>query len=115
MVNLPPDRVAELLEIRREFGQEIVLDFVRDDGNVSRSLESLLANEDAGLVRLLCNKAKGITPSEVRASLKRAKIRIDFPVPTLAGASPLSTMGIRRQGCATPGSVSIRRQAGQKT
>src|SRR5437868_1317195 len=33
------------------------------DGNVSRSLESLLANEDAGLVRLLCNKAKGITPS----------------------------------------------------
>src|ERR1700674_1748215 len=30
MVNSFPDLVAELLEIRREFGQEIVLDFVRD-------------------------------------------------------------------------------------
>jgi len=84
------------------------------DGNVSRSLESLLAHEDAGLVRLLCNKAKGITPSEVRASLKRAKIRIDFPVPTLAGAWPRSCVGKRTQEGATPGSLSIRRQAGQK-
>src|SRR5271169_3463426 len=57
------------------------------DGNVSRSIESLLANEDSGLIRLVCKKAKGVTPSEVRASLKRAKIRIDFPVPTIAGAT----------------------------
>jgi hypothetical protein len=80
------------------------------DGNVSRSIESLLANEDAGLVKLLCNKAKGITPAEVRASLKRAKIRIDFPTPTLASRSPLS-VGNDTQA---PGSVSIRRKAGQK-
>jgi hypothetical protein len=46
------------------------------DGNVSHSIESLLANEDSGLIGLLCKKAKG-----VRASLKRAKIRIDSPVP----------------------------------
>jgi hypothetical protein len=30
MVNSAPDLAAEPLEIRREFGQEIILDFIRD-------------------------------------------------------------------------------------
>jgi hypothetical protein len=55
------------------------------DANVSRTIDSLLANEDPGLIRLLCKKTKGVTRSEVRASLKRAKIRIDFPVPAIVG------------------------------
>jgi hypothetical protein len=38
------------------------------DGNVSRSIEALLANEDPGLIRLVSKKA----PSEVRASLTKA-------------------------------------------
>jgi RAMA domain-containing protein len=85
------------------------------DGNVSRSIEALLANEDSGLIRLVCKKAKGVTASEVRASLKRAKIRIDFPVPAVTGGMrPLSTVGGKRQGAATPGSLPLRRQAGQK-
>ena len=76
------------------------------DGNVSRSIEALLANEDSGLIRLVCKKAKGVTPSEVRASLKRAKIRIDFPVPAVtSGTRPLSTVGGERQGGATSGSL----------
>jgi predicted type IV restriction endonuclease len=54
------------------------------DSNVGRGLESLLANEDSRLIRLLCDKAKGVRPAEVRASLKRAKIRIDFPVPAIS-------------------------------
>jgi len=61
------------------------------DGNVSRSIEWLLTNEDSGLIRLICKKTKGVTPSEVRASLKRAKIRIDFPVPAISGATTGST------------------------
>jgi hypothetical protein len=69
------------------------------DGNVSRSIEALLVNEDSGLIRLVCKKAKGVTPSEVRASLKRAKIRIDFPVPAVAsGPRPQSTVGGKRKG-----------------
>ena len=68
------------------------------DGNVSRSVEALLANQDRGLIRLVCKKAKGVTPSEVRASLKRAKIRIDFPVTAFAGGrQPLATVGAKRQ------------------
>jgi hypothetical protein len=72
------------------------------DGNVSRSIESLLANEDHGLIRLICNKTKGVTPAEVRASLKRAKIRIDFPVLAISGATKGS---IRPAGRDTRGTV----------
>ncbi|HTW57280.1 MAG TPA: hypothetical protein VMD99_04015 [Terriglobales bacterium] len=60
------------------------------DANVGRGIESLLANEDPRLIRLLCKKAKGVRPAEVRASLKRAKIRIDFPVPEISGAAKSS-------------------------
>ena len=52
------------------------------DGNVRHSIESLLANEDSGLIRLLCKKAKG-----VRASLKRAKIRIGSLCPVIVGGT----------------------------
>jgi hypothetical protein len=68
----------------------------RVDANVSRSIELLLVNEDPGLIRLLCKKTKGVTRAEVRASLKRAKIRIDFPVPAVAaGTLPVPKVGGR--------------------
>jgi predicted type IV restriction endonuclease len=70
------------------------------DGNVSRSIEALLANEDHGLIRLICNKTKGVTRAEVRASLKRARIRIDFPVLVMSGG-PKATM--RQSGRNTVG------------
>jgi hypothetical protein len=62
----------------------------------------LLANEDHGLIRLICKKTKGVTPAEVRASLKRAKIRIDFPVLAISGA-PKGSM--RPSGRNTRGTV----------
>jgi hypothetical protein len=73
------------------------------DANVSRTIESLLANEDPALIRLLCKKTKGVTSSEVRASLKRAMIRIDFPVPVIVGGN-VSASAIRD-------SASLRRPA----
>src|ERR1700722_17429650 len=75
------------------------------DGNVSRTVESLLANEDPGLIRLLCKKTKGVTRAEVRASLKRAKIRIDFPVPAVIAITlPVSATG-KRETTAIPGAI----------
>ncbi len=60
------------------------------DRNVRVALEGLFGEENPSLVRLVAKHANR-TPTEVRASLKRAKIRIDFPVvsPALppAGAS----------------------------
>jgi hypothetical protein len=50
------------------------------DRNVRQAIEALLAEEDVGLVRVISKKAAGLTPAEIRASLKRAKIRIDFPI-----------------------------------
>jgi hypothetical protein len=49
------------------------------DRNVRLALDSLVANEDMGLMRLIARETPGIPPSEVRASLKRAKISIDYP------------------------------------
>ena len=79
--------VDTLILLAKEQMQGLLLDelwklhFI--DSNVGRGLESLLANEDSRLIRLLCDNAKGVRPAEVRASLKRAKIRIDFPVPAI--------------------------------
>ncbi len=61
------------------------------DRRVRQTLESLLAEEDGGLIRVISKKATGLTPAEVRASLKRAKIRIDFPLPSApARPAPVS-------------------------
>lgn len=51
------------------------------DSNVKKAIEALLEGHDAGLIKLLRRKTKGLSASDVRASLKRAKIKIDFPVP----------------------------------
>jgi len=53
------------------------------DRKVRAAIESLLLEDDGGLVRLIQKKAAGLTLPDVRASIKRAKIRIDFPVPSL--------------------------------
>jgi hypothetical protein len=51
------------------------------DRRVGLALQTLLGEDDAPLIRAICKKANGVTRSEARASLKRAKITIDFPLP----------------------------------
>ncbi len=68
------------------------------DRKVRLAFESLLREDDAALIRYICKKASGVTPSEARASLKRAKITIDFPVPKVpeqpeTPAPPRESMG----------------------
>jgi len=69
------------------------------DANVSRCIEAMLANEDRQLIRLIAKKAKGVTPSEVRTSLKRAKVRIEFPAPSPSAMSkrPAAQRGPARE------------------
>ncbi len=75
------------------------------DRNVSLSIESLWANQDPALIRLIGKKTKGVRPSEVRAALKRAKIRIDSPVPTIPGSMPpVRTTGAKGLEATTPAS-----------
>jgi hypothetical protein len=54
---------------------------------VSRVLGELLQNDDAGLIRLIKRKTPELTPSDIRESLKRADIRIDFPVVSISSQS----------------------------
>ncbi len=57
------------------------------DRHVSTALGELLQNDDAGLIRLIRRKAPELTPSDIRDSLKRADIRIDFPVVSVSSQS----------------------------
>ncbi|HOL72769.1 MAG TPA: type I restriction endonuclease [Bryobacteraceae bacterium] len=81
------------------------------DRNVRMALESLLSDEDGRLVRLIQKKAPGLTPADVRASLKRAVVRIDFPVPFAPPASEKTATFLRNREREKAGS---RHEAGKK-
>jgi hypothetical protein len=57
------------------------------DRHVSRALGELLQNDDASLIRLIRRRTPELTPSDIRESLKRADIRIDFPVVSISAQS----------------------------
>jgi len=77
------------------------------DRHVSQALGELLQNDDSGLIRLIRKKIPELTPSDIRESLKRADIRIDFPVVSVSSqsfakevedeASPLVTVAEKAQ------------------
>lgn len=55
------------------------------DRRVQQAIENLLADQDGALVRAIQKKAGALSAADVRASLKRAKIQIDFPIPVPLG------------------------------
>jgi hypothetical protein len=57
------------------------------DRHVSQALGDLLQNEDAGLIRLIKKRTPELAPAEIRESLKRADIHIDFPVVSVSSRS----------------------------
>src|SRR5215216_387035 len=63
------------------------------DRHVSRALGELLQNDDASLIRLIRKRTPELTPSEIRESLKRADIRIDFPVVSISSQSSTRAAG----------------------
>jgi len=50
------------------------------DRYVEAALDDILKGEDSGLARLVRKKAPNLTPSEIRDSLRRANIQVDFPM-----------------------------------
>jgi len=81
------------------------------DRRVRLAFENLLGEDDAPLIRAICRKANGVTPSEARASLKRANITIDFPLPkVLEQPAPPSVPPITPKSQASK----TRREAGKK-
>jgi len=57
------------------------------DRHVSQALGELLQNDDASLIRLVRKRTPELAPSEIRESLKRADIHIDFPVVSVSSQS----------------------------
>jgi len=55
------------------------------DRNVRLSIAGLFANQDPALIRLVRSRAKSVTTRQVRESLRRARIIIDFPAPPMVG------------------------------
>ena len=50
------------------------------DRHVKAALDSLFEDENSGLIRLIRNKVSELRPAEIRESIKRADIRINFPM-----------------------------------
>ena len=98
MVKFPPDLAAEPLEIRREFGEEIVLDFVRDTEDQSASQIGSGLRMRQPLVRHQCRgrnrDAAGISRSGIAATgLCREGVSRGVPNPsshTLLARRPVS-------------------------
>jgi RAMA domain-containing protein len=63
------------------------------DRHVSAILKDLLQNDDASLIKLIRRRTPGLTPSEIRDSLKRADIRIDFPLVAVSSEGSTSSVG----------------------
>lgn len=53
------------------------------DRQVRDALEALLAEVDEGLVRLVRRQAPGLSPSDIRGSLRRADVDVQFPQPAV--------------------------------
>ena len=78
------------------------------DRRVHQALASLLAEQDSKLVNAIRKRAGELSPAEIRASLKRARIQVDFPAavttpePAKAGAgaqrAPKATVATSRRG-----------------
>src|SRR5581483_9287617 len=47
---------------------------------VEMAVKELFRNKDAGLIRLLGKKTSGLRPADIRFSLQRAIIKVEFPV-----------------------------------
>lgn len=67
------------------------------DRRVRLALESLLNEDDGPLIRAISKRAGGVTQAETRASLKRAKITLDFPAPKVLEASTLAPVAAARR------------------
>lgn len=74
------------------------------DRRVKAALEEYLADE-ASLVRALKKRAPDLKPSEIKASLKRAHLRVDYPALPSTPETPISR---RRQA---PGRATTERQS----
>src|SRR5215204_6189921 len=61
------------------------------DRHVSTVLKDLFQNDDAGLIRLIRRRIPELTPSEIRDSLKRADIHIDFPLVSVSSLPSTSS------------------------
>jgi predicted type IV restriction endonuclease len=81
------------------------------DRRVRLAFERLLGEDDAILIRAICKQANGVTPAEARASLKRAIITMDFPLPKVL-EQPVAPIAPHVQS--KPEVSTIRREAGKK-
>jgi predicted type IV restriction endonuclease len=80
------------------------------DRKVRLAFEALLGEDDGALVWVICKKANGVTHTEVRAALKRAKITVDFPV-IKAPEQPIPPAPAKALGAPK---AAARREAGRK-
>jgi len=70
------------------------------DRQVKSAMETLWSRPDPGFVRLIRRNAKGLAPSDIKASLQRSRIKVDFPVESieLLGGKKQADAGRKKRG-----------------
>ncbi|MFH2048612.1 MAG: hypothetical protein ABIJ12_04115 [bacterium] len=64
------------------------------DGHVKNALRQILSHDEASIIRLIKKKTQAIQPSEIRESLKRADIQIEFPIMPVNITPPVVPPGV---------------------
>jgi hypothetical protein len=74
-------RARKLALISRDRMGQRAIDTLWTDWRIDRQVQSILEtlSEDDGFIRLLAKKARSLTQGEIRGSLHRARLHIDFP------------------------------------
>ncbi len=105
--------VDTLLLLSKEKMQEEELDvlwrahFV--DRQVKTALHDIFEEQEGSLVRLIRKRTQELKPAEIRDSLKRADVRIDFPVLTMPLEQPGAGQGaLRSKGKRAASRVELR-------
>jgi len=61
------------------------------DRRVGAALDEIMSEDNAGLVRLIRRRQPDLSPSEIRESLGRADVRVEFPVVPVPDKKPTPT------------------------
>ena len=86
-----------------------------DDRRIKAALEELITSADVGLIRVIRKVARELPPARIRASLRRAKVRFEYPAHDGRGQRSRALLAPVKVGGVASLSETRRKLAGART